>query len=576
MKKNSIYIIISVLIGLLGGYLIFGGDKINHNHDHSKEGIGERWSCSMHPQIDLPEPGDCPICGMDLIPVQGDIDGVSVNEFKMTENALALANIQTTIIGETSEGDNIFKLSGKITQNEKYNAVQVSYFGGQVEQLYINTTGEKVRKGQLLATIFSPELVATQQELITAASIKTAQPELYNAVRNKLRLLKVSETQIEQIEKTGKVKESFPVYATLSGTISEKIVEQGDYVKQGQPLYKIANLTTVWASFDAYENQISDVKTGQKVVVTSKAYPNQEHEAKISFIDPILNTKTRTLKIRATLDNAKNLFKPGMFVLGEIKSNSQTVSQNLSIPSSAVLWTGKRSLVYVKTNPDMPVFEMREVVVENKDGKTFIVHDGLQKGEEIVTNGTFTVDAAAQLQGKKSMMNRKETSSSGSSDHQDVINDANKKLPKMFQEKFSQIFPPYFEMKNAFIVSDIKKVSISAKNILTLLNTLDMSLLDEKERLDIENSKNTITKIIASDNIDTQRKYFIVFNEHVIKLIKLFDQVEQSFYVQKCPMANDNNGALWLSLEQEIRNPYYGNMMLNCGSVIETIQKQNF
>lgn len=210
----------------------------------------------MHPQIMQPEPGDCPICGMDLIPAESSSDGLLADQFKLTENAMALANIQTSRVGAGIDGDNLVKLSGKITENEEANTVQVSYFSGRIERLNVNSTGEQVRNGQLLATIYSPELYAAQQELLTAASLKESQPALYNAVRNKLKLWKLSDKQINQIEASGNVNENVPVYATVSGTVTEKLVQQGDYVKQGQPLLKIANLSTVWAEFDVYENQI--------------------------------------------------------------------------------------------------------------------------------------------------------------------------------------------------------------------------------------------------------------------------------------------------------------------------------
>ena len=265
MKKYIVYIVI-LAVGLLLGWLLFGGSSkkdTEHNHDAISE-TNQMWTCSMHPQIMQPEPGDCPICGMDLIPAETNADGLLADQFKLTENAMALANIQTSIVGNGKAEDNTIKLSGKIAENEEANAVQVSYFSGRIERLNVSFTGEKVSKGQLLATIYSPELYAAQQELITASSLKESQPALYKAVRNKLKLWKLSENQINQIETSGKVKENFPVYATVSGTVSEKLVEQGDYIKQGQPLLKIANLSTVWANFDVYENQIDLFKKGTR------------------------------------------------------------------------------------------------------------------------------------------------------------------------------------------------------------------------------------------------------------------------------------------------------------------------
>ena len=257
MKKYVIYSGILV-VGLLLGWLLFGDSsnkEMEYNHNEAVE-VNQMWTCSMHPQIMQPEAGDCPICGMDLIPSEAGTDGLAADQFVLTENAIALANIQTTIVGKNNVDNNSIKLSGKIVENEKANAVQVSYFSGRIESLNVSFTGEEVRKGQLLAIIYSPELYAAQQELITAASLKESQPALYKAVRNKLKLWKLSENQINQIVETGKVKENFSVYATVSGTVTDKLVEQGDYIKQGQPLLKIANLNTVWANFDVYENQM--------------------------------------------------------------------------------------------------------------------------------------------------------------------------------------------------------------------------------------------------------------------------------------------------------------------------------
>ena len=412
MKKYIVYIGI-LSAGILLGWLLFGNESTGETaHDHEEaEETNQMWTCSMHPHIMKSEPGACPICGMDLIPVETSGEGLGADQFKLTQNAMALANIQTSIVGDGDpdryRDDNAIKLSGKIVENEEANTVQVSYFSGRIERLNVSFTGEEIRKGQLLATIYSPELFAAQQELITTSSIKESQPALYRAVRNKLKLWKLSEGQIDQIEVSGKVKENFPVYATVSGTVSEKLVEQGDYIKQGQPLLRISNLSTVWANFDVYEHQIDLFKIGQQVAITTNAYPNKQFKAVVSFIDPVLDTKTRTVKLRVVLNNKNGVFKPGMFVEGKIDVVKLTSEQPITIPSSAVLWTGERSVVYLKINPDEPVFELREVLLGNNLGENYEVLDGLANGDEIVTNGTFTVDAAAQLQGKRSMMNKK-------------------------------------------------------------------------------------------------------------------------------------------------------------------------
>ena len=483
MKNNKIVIYIGILaIGLLLGWLLFGGsskEEADHNHDEIAE-TNQMWTCSMHPQIMQPEAGDCPICGMDLIPAEAGADGLAADQFKLTANAMALANIQTSVIGKGNAEGNTIKLSGKIAENEESNAVQVSYFSGRIEKLNINFTGEEVRKGQLLATIYSPELYAAQQELITAASLKESQPALYKAVRNKLKLWKLSETQINQIESTGKVKENFPVYATVSGTVTEKLVEQGDYIKQGQPLLKIANLNTVWANFDVYENQIDLFKKGQEVLVTTNAYANKEFKGRVDFIDPILNTKTRTVTLRVVLNNKEDVFKPGMFVSAKINGVLNKNKKVLSIPASAVLWTGERSVVYLKTSQDQPVFEMREVKLGNQTGNEYEVLEGLFAGNEIVTNGTFTVDAAAQLQGKKSMMNKDGGKvMTGHEGHTMDMMTEKVDFNSTVEKSFQAVIEAYINLKDALIQSDVSLASSKSEAFRKALEEIPPSQREE-------------------------------------------------------------------------------------------------
>ncbi|WP_341200451.1 efflux RND transporter periplasmic adaptor subunit [Croceibacter atlanticus] len=578
MNKNILYIAIAVIIGLGAGWLIFGNGSsdtmankdisdMSDQHDHSSESADQMWTCSMHPQIMQPEAGDCPICGMDLIPAEAGAEGLAANEIKMTENAMALANIQTTIVGnaETSDDDGMISLSGKIAANEENNTVQSSYFKGRIERLNVNYEGQQVNRGQLLATIYAPDLVAAQQELITAASLKASQPALYKAVRNKLKNWKLSDTQINAIEESGTVRENFPIYATVSGTVSEVMAAQGDYVNQGEPIVKLSNLNSVWAEFDAYENQIAQFNVGQKINITTNAYPNKEFEGTISFIDPILNNTTRTVTVRATLQNRDDLFKPGMFVTGKVKGATQTMENTLSVPASAVLWTGERSLVYVKTNPNEPVFEMREVTLGNRSGDNYQVSAGLNNGDEIVTNGTFTVDAAAQLQGKKSMMNQQMMQ-----DESAMMGDMEMSFDEGFSSDFNEALPSYLKMKDALVESDAGQVSNFAKATSKKLKEISTSDLGKMEKQHLTKSIEMLDAIATNENLENQRAHFVILNENIVPIAMNIEN-STNYYVQKCPMANNNKGAVWLSTEEEIRNPYYGDAMLTCGSVIDSL-----
>jgi Cu(I)/Ag(I) efflux system membrane fusion protein len=492
-------------------------------------------------------------------------------------------------VGNGIVKNNVIKLTGKIAENEEENTVQVSYFSGRIERLNVSFTGEAVSKGQLLATVYSPELYAAQQELITAASLKESQPDLYKAVRNKLKLWKLSDNQINQIEESGKVKENFPLYATVSGTVTEKLVEQGDNVKQGQPLLKIANLNTVWGNFDVYENQIERFKIGQEVKVTTNAFPNKEFKGKVDFIDPVFNTKTRTVTLRVVLNNKDDVFKPGMFVEAKVEGVINNNKNDLIIPSTAILWTGERSVVYLKTNPDQPVFEMREIVLGNQVGNDYEVLEGLSIGNEIVTNGTFTVDAAAQLQGKKSMMNKTggkvTTGHEGHIVMEEPISETNVnhsnmneriKVSKDFQNQLNAVFNSYINLKDDLVKNSPKKVSKDAKTLNNQLSQVDMKLLTDSNAhnhwMSLEKEiKASATSISNTSDIVEQRNHFKHLSFHLTNALELFG-INEKVYHQFCPMADNNKGAYWLSREQKVINPYFGDKMLTCGEVKQVIE----
>ncbi|MCF6278752.1 MAG: efflux RND transporter periplasmic adaptor subunit [Flavobacteriaceae bacterium] len=576
MKKYLIYIGL-IVVGLFLGKMFFANSSINDStQNHSEEKVNQMWTCSMHPQIMQPEAGDCPICGMDLIPAEVGADGLEEDQFKLSENAMALANIQTITINDSNNqiGSNAIKLSGKIVENEDATSVQTAHFGGRIERLYVSSVGEKVNRGKLLARIYSPELFAAQQELLTAASLKESQPALYKAVRGKLNLWKLSEKQINSIEISGKPIANFPIYANVSGVVSMKMVEEGNHVMEGAPLLKISNLNTVWANFDVYENQISQFKKGQEVVVTTNAYPAKEFKSKVSFIDPILDNATRTIKLRVVLNNRKGLFKPGMFVEGKVQRIAPSIvdKQSILIPASAVLWTGKRSVVYVKSTPDEPIFEMREVTLGSKMGENYEVIKGLEGDEEIVVNGTFTIDATAQLQGKRSMMNQNKSS-------KDIVEKeivSRISVDSKFQNQLKTVFDDYIKLKNALVNDNPDLAKDAASVIISSLGKVDMKLLKDNAahthwmtvEKEIKSSANSIADVTE---IEKQRDHFIHLSSHLTSAIQLFG-VNQEIYNQFCPMANDNKGAYWLSLEKEIKNPYFGDKMLNCGSVKEIIE----
>ena len=590
MKKYTIYLA-TLVAGLFLGWWLFGGAP-NSETEHAHDTIittNQKWTCSMHPQILKPEAGDCPICGMDLIPAESNATGLLADQFKLTKNAMALANIQTSIVGNSKAEDRAIKVSGKIVENEAANVVQVSYFSGRIEQLNVRFTGEEVRKGQLLGTIYASELYEAQQEFITAISLKKSQPALYKAVRTKLKLWKLSENQINEIETSGIVKENVPIYATVSGTVLEKLVAQGEVVKQGQPLLKIANLNTVWANFQVYESQLNRFKKGQEILVSTNAYPNKVFKSKVDFINPILDLATRTVKLRVVLNNEANIFKPGMFVEGKVKEISSNSSPRLTIPTSAVLWTGERSVVYLKATADAPIFEMKEIKLGNRVGDAYEILEGLSIGDEIVTNGTFTVDAAAQLKGKKSMMNMSGgKTTTGHEGHLGMDNEtsaenenhSNKnermKVSVEFQNQLKLVFNEYIKLKDALVKDDLKSVVAASKKLLDHISKVEMKLLksDEihKHWMSLEKEiKMATVSISKTSDLKEQRNHFKNLSIYLTNAIEVFG-IHEKVFVSFCPMADDNKGAYWLSKEENVINPYFGNAMLTCGEIKQVIE----
>ena len=416
MKTNKIfsnrYVKGGLLVasGLILGWLFFQGpspekaETAAEVHDHAAEGH-DVWTCSMHPQIRKEEPGDCPICGMDLIPLQQSNTVIDDQAIEMSESAMKLAEVQTSVVTLGNVSKEV-RLYGKIQVDERLVRTQTAHIPGRVEQLLVNVTGENVKKGQLIAKVYSPELLTAQKELHEALTMADKYPAMLDAAREKLRLWKLSDQQIADIEKSATATTVFDVFATTSGIVTNRKVNPGDYVSTGDVLFEMADLSRVWALFDAYESDLSWISLGQNLEFTAQAIPGKTFTGKITFIDPIVDASSRITKVRVEVPNPGLKFKPEMFINGIVQSRQVGSGDQLIIPQSAVLWTGTRSVVYVKLpGADHPTFKMREITLGSSMKDTYVVMDGLAEGEEIVTNGAFSVDAAAQLAGKVSMMN---------------------------------------------------------------------------------------------------------------------------------------------------------------------------
>jgi Cu(I)/Ag(I) efflux system membrane fusion protein len=468
---GGLKIIVLIAAAFAAGYSV---KSIFHKHqiNTEQERIGGQaatqeqtwWTCSMHPEIRLPKPGKCPKCPMDLIPVEVSYD-VGERQISFSEAAIKLMEIETTAVERKFVTTEI-RMAGKIDYDETRVKHITAWVPGRIDRLYVDFTGITVSKDDHMVELYSPELISAQAELLQAVkavqNIKQTSSELITgsisatleASREKLRLLGLKKEQIEEIEKTGKPVDHITIYAPMGGIVVHKKATEGMYVDTGTAIYTVADLSRLWVKLDAYESDLPWIRYGQEVEFTTEANPGEAFKGKISFIDPVLNAKTRTVKLRVNVDNSGGQLKPEMFVRAVVRAQvagggkvmaaemagkwicpmhpavvkteaggcdicgmDLVTTESLGyvvdtpekaplvIPATAALITGTRAVVYVQVpGAEKPTYEGREIVPGPRAGDYYIVKSGLAEGDIVVTNGNFKIDSALQIQAKPSMM----------------------------------------------------------------------------------------------------------------------------------------------------------------------------
>ena len=564
-KQTLLTGIVALVTGLVIGWMTNPSESMNHEHSTTQE--HQTWTCSMHPQIQQPESGDCPLCGMDLIPMtqeESDNQRVSV---QMSSTAIQLANVQTTMV-QKQVPEKSLRVSGmvKVAENQKH--ALTAHISGRIERLMVGFEGETIQKGQILAWVYSPELLTAQKELLEAWRNRGQSPRLYQSVRAKMLNWKMTDKQIDQILKQGTPQEEIPIYADVTGTILRKNVLVGDHVHSGEVLVEAVDLSSIWVEFDVYESDLSWVHLDDEVEFHSKSRPNQTLSGSISFIAPMIDPKTRTATVRVEVPNPEGLFKPAEFVIGRIHT---TGTDALLVPKSSVLWTGKRSIVYVKDQQGS--FVMRPVQLGSSLDNDFIVLDGLREGEEVVTYGAFSVDSTAQLQGRPSMMNMPEETVST-----EVIDASlnSVEFSDAAKHALHPLYTVYLELKTALVNDDFETAHQKAISLRSVSESIPRDVFTDSSHSIWLNYANTLESHIrvASDatSLNEIRMAFKPLSETMIALSNVVGSVGIPLYIQYCPMADNNQGADWLSSESEIRNPYFGASMLGCGELKSDVQ----
>lgn len=405
----ALIIFIAAALGAGGWYLLRGGHSADDGHQHEAAGKVE-YTCPMHPFIIKDQPGSCPICNMTLVKkVEGDQgtdeERKALGQVALSPTQMVIANVATAPAKMTSLSREINAV-GIVRFDQTRQAKVTAWVAGRIDRLYVNAVGDYVSKGKPVAEVYSPDLVAAQQEYLLALrsrdrlkdssipSISQGGEGLVAAARQRLLLLGVKQHQIDILEKGGEPNVRLPIYTPQPGVVIEKLVVEGQYVNVGDPLFSVADLSRVWVEVEVYENDMAAVKVGQPVEVVSQSYPGKVFTGKATFIYPFLDPKTRTVKVRVELPNRNMLLKPDMFVSAKVKSSVGTV---LTVPVGAVVDTGDRQVVWVETKPG--TFEPRNVQVGIRSAEGIQIVSGLQAGEKVAASGGYLIDSEAQLRG---------------------------------------------------------------------------------------------------------------------------------------------------------------------------------
>lgn len=605
------------------------------------------WTCSMHPQIQLQKSGKCPLCGMNLIPLVRESGSDVPRQLVMSPAAIALAEIETQPV-ERKFMVHSLSMVGKVHFDETRLASITAWFPGRLDRLFVDYTGVMVNKGDHLAEIYSPDLLAAQQELLEAErGLKNAKDvdadthrmsqSLAKAAAEKLRLWGLTPDQVESIKQNGKAEDHMTIYARAGGIVIEKNAVEGTWVETGTKIYSIADLSRVWVFLDAYESDMPWVHYGQQVEFNTEAYPGHVFSGRISFVSPVLNDMTRTIRLRVNVPNPDGRLKPQMFVNAEIKSriaqSGQVVDEVMAgkwispmhpeilkdapgdcpicgmdlvpvesvypnvtaraepalvIPASAPLITGKRAVVYVKVNDAKePTFQGRVVVLGPRAGNSYIVQEGLAEGELVVTRGNFKIDSALQIRANFSMMNPDQKTLALETGNPESLTPAGNakvftsaEVPEPFKKSLTPFMRAYLAFQKYLAADDAAASLQELSKLPEALKKVQGVGMAEPAAKAWDEISSEFLKLLEHVShghfkaLPDMRKLNIELSGRWIETVKTFGLAgETELSVAHCPMAADGKGADWLQEGSKIQNPYFGKAMLECGDVKETLKR---
>jgi Cu(I)/Ag(I) efflux system membrane fusion protein len=609
MTKNrllfvAIPVVVAFILGLLFGRQFLapaggGGSSLADSAEagESAEAEPQLWTCSMHPQILQPGPGDCPICAMDLIPLEKDAGADSgPRQMSMSASARALAEIETSPVHRGFPEVEV-RLVGKLEYDETRVKSLTARFPARLDKLFVNFTGIPVKRGEHLAEVYSPTLLTTQRELL-AAHERDPSGAIVRSAREKLRLWDLLPEQIDAIIAAGEASDRFVLRAPIGGIVVERNVREGDYVETGESLFRIVDLSELWLYLAAYESDLAWLHYGQDVAFSVESFPGETFHGRVSFIEPEVDRMTRTVRVRVNVPNPDSLLKPGMFARGIIKAkmaaggavfapelagkwispmHPEIIRDGpgpcdvcgmdlvpaedlgyvkdpgreapLLVPASAVLQTGKRAVVYVElSGSERPTFEGREIVLGPRAGDAYIVAEGLEEGDRVVTKGAFKIDSALQIQARPSMM-------AGAEPVAD-INGPGVVEVAIPTDVAAGIMGMYLKMATAMAQDDLDG---TRQQLMAMMEVTGHSgpLPD------------LIHSMLAAEDMEgIRRPHFESLSNAMIAAVRADPSAfTRKLHLMHCSMVYEDRGADWIQADDKLLNPYWGSVMLRCGEV---------
>jgi Cu(I)/Ag(I) efflux system membrane fusion protein len=602
--KTLLLVILAATVAGTAGWLAakrWSGKRAHPGHDSAAANGGGRkilyYQSAMHPWIKSDKPGRCTICGMELVPVYEGEKGFEVTEGMVTldSNVIQVINVQTDEVRRRPL-QRALRFAGTFEDDDTRHRVISAYVDGRIDKLFVNYVGAEVLQGQPLATFYSQALLTTEREYTTllrqqAAARPEFQEELGRMVaasKSRLVQLGLSEEQIATLPQKSLTNIHSEILAPMTGTVVARNVYEGQYVKEGERLFELADFSTMWFVFDAYERDLAWLKPGQKVTVTTPAVPGKTFSGSIVFIDPNLKEMTRSAKVRVELANP--LVDEGKRKRRELyhKLYAEAVVQVeipevLAVPRSAVLSPGAAPVVYVDTGSG--AYEQRKVRLGRAGENDYEVLDGLAEGERVVTQGNMLIDAQAQLNA---------SATQGATGHEhgaplaqppgtvsEQEKDRVKRTLPLFTDSQRQAVKDFLTLANAITASlaadNLNEFNAQAQKTHAALPVLAAAFPKDNPWRFYMAKIETTGHLASANDLKAARKSFHPLSEAVVEFTKALRKQEAEFKslkVFRCPMAKDAfpgapRTAEWMQMQPEIRNPYFGAEMLDCGSEVK-------